>query len=54
MPACARAHRDHLQNIDYPPGSLRADALPVVAGLIIWAVFAFWLHGVLIGVRPLA
>jgi uncharacterized membrane protein len=24
----------------------------VVAGLVAWAAFAFWLHGMLIGVRP--
>jgi uncharacterized membrane protein len=27
-------------------------ALVVVAGSVAWAVFAFWAHGVLIGVRP--
>ena len=27
-------------------------ALAVVAGSVAWAVFAFWAHGVLIGVRP--
>jgi hypothetical protein len=24
----------------------------VVGGLVAWAVFAFWAHGALIGVRP--
>lgn len=27
-------------------------ALAVVAGVLAWAAFAFWAHGVLIGVRP--
>ncbi len=40
------------------PGALRAGArwgstvVTVVAGGVAWAVFAFWAHGVLIGVRP--
>jgi len=29
-----------------------ATAVTVVLGLVTWAVFAFWLHGWLIGVRP--
>jgi uncharacterized membrane protein len=28
--------------------------IAVVIGLVIWALFAFWLHGLLIGVRPFA
>ncbi|MBD3651201.1 MAG: protein NrnU, partial [Alcanivorax sp.] len=24
----------------------------VVVGVVAWALFAFWLHGALIGVRP--
>ena len=28
------------------------ELLTVVAGVVVWAVFAFWLHGWLIGVRP--
>ncbi len=31
----------------------RATALAVIVGIIGWALFAFWLHGLLIGVRPL-
>jgi hypothetical protein len=26
--------------------------IAIAAGLVAWAAFAFWLHGVLIGVRP--
>jgi hypothetical protein len=25
----------------------------LVAGTLAWAVFAFWLHGLLIGIRPI-
>jgi hypothetical protein len=28
-------------------------ALTVLLGLGVWAVFAFWLHAALIGVRPM-
>ena len=31
---------------------LSRDALAVVIGVVAWAVFGFWLHGWLIGVRP--
>jgi uncharacterized membrane protein len=30
-----------------------ATALAVLVGVLAWAVFAFWAHGWLIGVRPL-
>jgi uncharacterized membrane protein len=29
------------------------DVKAVVIGIVAWVVFAFWLHGWLIGVRPL-
>jgi uncharacterized membrane protein len=45
--------RDRAQQVVYPPGNLSRDVMPVVAGFIGWAVFAFWLHGWLIGVKPL-
>ncbi len=44
--------RDRRAGKVYAPGSLRGDAIAVVAGLIGWAAFAFLLHGWLIGVRP--
>jgi uncharacterized membrane protein len=34
------------------PASLRRDAAALLAGVIAWVVFAFWLHQPLIGVRP--
>ena len=45
--------RDREAGVVYPPGQVSRDAIVVVVGLVAWAVFAFWLHGVLIGVRPL-
>jgi uncharacterized membrane protein len=33
-------------------GSLGREAVSVVIGLIVWAAFAFYLHALLIGVRP--
>lgn len=36
-----------------PPGSGARDVQVVLAGVAAWAVFAFWLHAPLIGVRPL-
>jgi uncharacterized membrane protein len=34
-----------------PPRALN-DAIALVGGLVVYAVFAFWLHAVLFGVRP--
>jgi uncharacterized membrane protein len=34
-----------------PPRALN-DAMALVGGLVVYAVFAFWLHAVLFGVRP--
>jgi uncharacterized membrane protein len=45
--------RDRRAGTVYPAGSLARDAVAVIVGLIAWAVFAFLLHGWLIGVRPL-
>ncbi|MGN2245315.1 NnrU family protein [Frateuria sp. GZRR35] len=46
--------RDRLEGIVYPAGTLRGDAVAVVIGIIAWCLFAFWLHGWLIGVDPMA
>ena len=35
-----------------PPTTAKATAITVVVGVVSWAVFAFWLHGWLIGVKP--
>jgi len=44
--------RDRVAGIVYPPGSAGRDAVAIVGGIVAWAVFGFWLHGWLIGVRP--
>jgi hypothetical protein len=36
----------------YAVGPVSRDIIAVVVGLVAWAVFAFWLHGAWIGVRP--
>lgn len=51
---CFRAARarDRAAGTRYPAGTLQGNLLTVGAGLAAWAVFAVWLHGALIGVRP--
>ena len=51
---CYRAarQRDRASQIAYPPGRLGPTLVTVAIGAAAWAVFAFWAHGVLIGVRP--
>ena len=44
--------RDRLAGTRYPAGTLGATALTVALGVLLWAVFAFWLHALLFGVRP--
>ena len=47
----ARA-RDRVARTLYPAGTVSGTVVTVLAGLAAWAVFAFWAHGLLIGVRP--
>lgn len=49
----ASRRRDRAAGTVYPIGPLSRDVIAVVAGAVLWAVFARWLHGPLIGV-PLA
>jgi uncharacterized membrane protein len=44
--------RDRLAGTVYPAGTLRGDVGVVIVGVLVWVVFAFWLHGALIGVNP--
>jgi uncharacterized membrane protein len=44
--------RDRVAGVVYPAGAWSRDALAVVVGAVAWAVFGFWLHGWLFGVRP--
>jgi uncharacterized membrane protein len=48
----ASRKRDRREQIVYPAGTAGMTAVTVVAGIAAWAVFAFWLHRVLIGVSP--
>ncbi|TMG87432.1 MAG: hypothetical protein E6H67_07330 [Betaproteobacteria bacterium] len=45
--------RDRAAGVAYPAGTLAGDAIAVFVGVIAWVIFAFFLHGWLIGVRPL-
>lgn len=48
----ARA-RDRSHATTYAPGTLGGTVATLLVGAGAWAAFAFWLHGVLMGVRPL-
>jgi len=48
----ASRRRDRARGTRYPAGPAWRDAIAVVVGLVAWVAFAFWLHGLLIGVRP--
>lgn len=52
--AVALQQRDRLAGVRPAPGTLRGDGIALVAGIVAWVVFAFWLHGRLIGVDPMA
>jgi len=49
--SCRR--RDRAAGTVYVTGPTSRDATAVIVGLVAWIAFAFWLHGWLIGVRPL-
>lgn len=44
--------RDRAAGTQYPPGAAGPTIGVVLGGTAAWALFAFWLHGALIGVRP--
>jgi uncharacterized membrane protein len=44
--------RDRRAGTVYPTGTASRTMATVVIGTAAWAAFAFWAHGVLIGVRP--
>lgn len=48
----AARRRDRAAGTVYPPGSTAGTLRTVLVGLLAWAVFAFWAHALLIGVRP--
>ena len=48
----ASRKRDRREHTVYGAGTAGATAITVAVGVAAWAVFAFWLHRVLIGVSP--
>ncbi len=44
--------RDRRDGVSYPAGTLKMDIVTLVVGVVAWAIFAFALHGPLIGVNP--
>jgi uncharacterized membrane protein len=44
--------RDITNGTQYPASTARGTLVTIVVGVVVWVVFAFWLHGPLIGVRP--
>lgn len=49
----AARRRDRAQRVVYAAGTLQGTGLTLVVGIAAWAAFAFYLHGALIGIRPL-
>ncbi len=49
----AARKRDRALGTSYPAGTLAGTGVTVVVGVAAWAAVAFWLHGLLIGIRPL-
>ena len=49
----ASRRRDRREQVVYSAGTASMTVVTVVAGIAAWAIFAFWLHRVLIGVSPL-
>lgn len=48
----AARQRDRSGQVQYPAGTLLPTVITVGVGVAAWGVFAFWLHGMLIGIRP--
>ena len=49
----AAVRRDRAANVVYASGPMSRDLTAVAIGGFAWLLFTFWLHGWLIGVRPL-
>jgi len=45
--------RDRAANTVYPHGTVAGTLITVVVGVGVWALFAFWAHAWLFGVRPM-
>ncbi len=48
----AARRRDRAAATVYPPGTASGTAITLIVGVVAWAGFAFWAHGLLFGVRP--
>jgi uncharacterized membrane protein len=48
----AAKRRDRAADVRYLAGPLSRDAIAIAVGTLAWVVFALWLHGWWIGVRP--
>jgi uncharacterized membrane protein len=48
----AARRRDRAAGTVYAPATAKGTVIATVVGLVVWVVFAFWLHGWLIGVKP--
>lgn len=49
----AARRRDRIAGTVYAPGQTLPTVITVLLGAAAWAAVAFWLHGMLIGIRPL-
>jgi uncharacterized membrane protein len=50
----AARRRDRVAGATYAAGTASGTLMAFAAGAVAWAVFAFWLHAIVIGVRPFA
>ena len=50
----ASRRRDRAQGVTRDPGTMKSTAIIAVGGLVVFAVFAIWLHPWLIGVRVMS
>ncbi|MGK5051290.1 NnrU family protein [Janthinobacterium sp. RB2P8] len=48
----AAVQRDRATGVAYQGGTVQGTLIAIVAGCALWLLLAFWLHGVLFGVRP--
>jgi len=48
----AARQRDRAAGTVYAPATAQGTIIAIVIGAVAWVVFAFWLHGWLIGVKP--
>lgn len=48
----AARQRDRAAGTVYATGQAIGTGITVLAGVLAWALFAFWLHGLLMGIRP--